>query len=315
MKTKSIILLLALLVNVPLVRGQSTAFTYQGRLAANGIPANGNYDLQFGMHGAASGGSAIAGPITVSSVPVNNGLFAVTLDFGAGVFIGSSRWLQIGVRTNGSVGGFTTLLPRQAITSTPYAIQAAGLSGTLPDAQLSANIARLNASNFFSGPVNFNPTTGAPFSVSNTKKVANLNADKLDGLDSTNFVNRGGDSMYGPLSLPPNGLTVGNNQLVLAGSNVGVGTTSPSAALEVANPSGSLLRLNRNDGTGFFGLAISSVMSGSSADFFVTPGQANSGVVLRSTDSGGAQINALGIDRNGNVGIGTTSPGEKLGKR
>ena len=116
-------LLLALLLNVPLARGQGTTFTYQGRLTDNGSPANGLYDLQVGLHDVASGGSAIAGPLILSAVPASNGLFTVALDFGSGVFNGSPRWLQIGVRTNGSVGAYTTLLPRQPITPTPYAIQ------------------------------------------------------------------------------------------------------------------------------------------------------------------------------------------------
>ena len=53
---------------------------------------------------------------------MSNGLFTVTLDFGAGVFDGNERWLEIGVRTNGG-GGFNALTPRQPITSSPYAIQ------------------------------------------------------------------------------------------------------------------------------------------------------------------------------------------------
>ena len=97
----------------------------------------------------------------------------------------------------------------------------------------------------------------------------------------------------------------------LDNGNVGIGTTTPSAQLEVAGPTAKI-RVNRNDGTGLFDLAVSSVMAGSSADFFVTPGQPSSGIVLRGRDSGGSIINALGIDRNGNVGIGTTAPTAKL---
>ena len=32
------------------------------------------------------------------------------------------RWLEIGVRTNGSLGEFTVLRPRQQLTSAPYAV-------------------------------------------------------------------------------------------------------------------------------------------------------------------------------------------------
>ncbi len=37
--------------------GQTTAFTYQGRLQTNGVPAEGPYDLRFTLHDAATLGS------------------------------------------------------------------------------------------------------------------------------------------------------------------------------------------------------------------------------------------------------------------
>ena len=40
---------------------QSTAFTYQGRLSANGQPADGNYDLAFRLFDAAEGGTQVVG--------------------------------------------------------------------------------------------------------------------------------------------------------------------------------------------------------------------------------------------------------------
>ena len=107
MKTIASSLLLVLLFSAPLARGQGTAFTYQGRLSASGNPANGNYDMQIGVYDVANGASAIAGPLILSAVPASNGLFIVTLDFGTGVFSGNPRWLQIGVRSNGTVGAFT----------------------------------------------------------------------------------------------------------------------------------------------------------------------------------------------------------------
>src|SRR5688572_25953022 len=112
-----------------LAYAQGTAFTYQGRLSENGSPAAGIYDLRFATYDSNVGGSALGGPIANATVGVSNGLFAVTLDFGAGVFTGPPRWLEIGVRTNGSVTDHFMLSPRQALTPSPYAIYAAR-SGT-----------------------------------------------------------------------------------------------------------------------------------------------------------------------------------------
>jgi len=109
-----------------------TAFTYQGQLTDSGQPANGNYDVRFALYGADAGGLPLVGPLTNSPVGITNGLFTVTLDFGPGVFTGDARWLEIGVRTNGSLADFTPLRPRQPLTPTPCALYTshAGAAGT-----------------------------------------------------------------------------------------------------------------------------------------------------------------------------------------
>jgi len=112
----------------------ATTFTYQGRLNDGAQPASGSYDLTFTLFDSATGGVAVAGPLSVSALAVTNGLFTATLNPGA-VFDGSPRWVEIAVRTNGN-GDFTTLNPRQPLTPSPYAITAANLSGQLPASQL-----------------------------------------------------------------------------------------------------------------------------------------------------------------------------------
>jgi hypothetical protein len=135
----------------------------------NGAPANGDYDLRFTIYDTSSGGGAIAGPQTNAPVTVSNGLFTVALDFGNSAFNGGDRWLEIGVRNYGNAGSHVVLLPRRQLTSTPYAIRAlnaataalatnltsplagTNISGTIPDARLSANVALLNGNASFSG--------------------------------------------------------------------------------------------------------------------------------------------------------------------
>ena len=105
--------------------GQGTAFTYQGRLMDSGQPANGNYDVQFYLRDALVAGNPVGVTNRLAPVPMSGGLFTATLDFGANIFDGSARWLEIGVRTNGSSGAFTTLTPRQPVMPAPYAIPCA----------------------------------------------------------------------------------------------------------------------------------------------------------------------------------------------
>ena len=133
-------IILGILAVVNSAPAQGTSFIYQGCLNDTGGPANGNYDLQFTLYDAATNGNSPGTTVTNPATGVTNGLFTVTLDFGTGVFAGQPLWLEIGARTNGGQGSFSILSPRQPFTSTPYAITAANLSGTLPTSQLTGSL-------------------------------------------------------------------------------------------------------------------------------------------------------------------------------
>jgi len=146
MKTNRIIALLVLTLStlnhqLATAFAQGTAFTYQGRLNNGASPANGSYDLTFALFNAASGPSQLGATLTNTATAISNGLFSVSLDFG-NQFPGADRWLEIGARTNGS-GTFTTLNPRQPLTSAPYAIQA-GNAATAASAASAASVAAAN---------------------------------------------------------------------------------------------------------------------------------------------------------------------------
>src|SRR5205814_1826999 len=96
--------------------------TYQGRLTDGGIAPTGNYDLQFGLFDAVTGGNQQGPTVTQTAVAVSGGVFTVKLDFGA-QFDGNARYLQIAVKATGSPDPYTTLNPRQAVDSAPYAIR------------------------------------------------------------------------------------------------------------------------------------------------------------------------------------------------
>lgn len=100
-----------------------TAFTYQGRLTDNGNPANGEYDFVFELYDAEVEGAKVGQTVSLDDVDVVDGYFSVQLDFGH-VFIGASRWLEVGVRSGTSVNNdpYTQLNPRRLITPSPYSI-------------------------------------------------------------------------------------------------------------------------------------------------------------------------------------------------
>ena len=136
---------------------QGTAFTYQGQLNDNNVPATGLYDLQFALYDSVSGGAQLGTTFTDLATPVTNGVFTVTLDFG-NQFAGDSRWLELSVRTNGAAS-YGIMTPREPITPTPYAIfanTASNVSGTISAAQLPASVltngaSGVNLSGTFSG--------------------------------------------------------------------------------------------------------------------------------------------------------------------
>jgi hypothetical protein len=165
-------------------RAQTTAFTYQGQLDSSNAPATGVFDFRFQIYNASS--VVVAGPLTNAPVGVTNGLFTVTLNFGASVFDGSTRSLEIGVRGYGDTNAYAVLSPRQTLTSVPYAIQslnasnavrltaplqATNIAGTIPNSLLSPNVAVLTNNVIFAGSVtatNFNGNfTGNGFGLSN----------------------------------------------------------------------------------------------------------------------------------------------------
>lgn len=127
----------ALLVALGATHAQTTAFSYQGRLNSATGPATGLYDFTFNLHALAEGGGPLSGAVAAIAVPVTNGLFTVTLNFGH-QFPGADRWLEIAVRTNGG-GVYATLAPRQPLTATPHAIRALS-AGSAATASTATNV-------------------------------------------------------------------------------------------------------------------------------------------------------------------------------
>lgn len=179
------------------------AFTYQGELQQNSAPANGTFDLSITAFDAPTDG-LLVGSQCFDDVQVVNGRFAVTLNI-ANFANGTRRFLEIAVRPAASgdcssTAGYSTLLPRQEVTATPYAAyaltaadaanaatlggqnaaffrNAANLQGTLPTATLPPTVARTDASQTFTGQVSF--TNSGNLFVGNGAGLTSLNGANL----------------------------------------------------------------------------------------------------------------------------------------
>lgn len=186
---------------------QGSAFTYQGRLNDNGIPATGIYDLRFTAYDAPANGSIAGVPLISSAAGVSNGLFTVMLDFGANVFTGPARWLEISVRTNGGAS-FVPLSPRQLLTPAPYAIFAATASNVVSGSVVkSVNALKDDVTLAAGANVTITPS-------GNTLTIASA-AGGSNGLWSANGTNAHFNS-----------------------GNVGIGTANPATKLSVRTTAG-----------------------------------------------------------------------------
>lgn len=96
----------------------ASTFTYQGRLADNGAPADGMFEFQVRL---LDGVGAQVGVTQTLLADVREGVFQLDLDYGASAFDGSTRLLEIGVRSIMGGGAFTILSPNTLVTSTPVA--------------------------------------------------------------------------------------------------------------------------------------------------------------------------------------------------
>jgi len=206
----------------------STAFTYQGQLTDGGGPANGSYDLRFILYSAEVGGSQFGPIVTSDDIAVSNGLFTVPLDFGAGVFTGEARWLEIAVRAGNSTGGYTTLT-RQPITAAPSALYA-------PTAGSAAGLSCsgcVTASNLATGAVTGNSIAGATIQQSNLAFTPVLSVGASAPLTSS-----GGQtpsiSLSGIVALGNGGTGAGT----AAGARANLGAASSGANSDITSLSG-----------------------------------------------------------------------------
>jgi hypothetical protein len=182
---------------------QTTTFTYQGKLTDNALPANANYDFEFRLFSVDTGGIAL-GTLQRLNTAVATGIFTVQLDFG-GQFGGSDRWLEIAVKPAGSPDPFTTLNPRQPITSVPYAMRSMSaanatnalmLGGVAANQYVLTTDARLtDARSPLPGSVNYIQNTISPQASSNFNISGNGTAGgtlTANIIDATTQYNIGG---------------------------------------------------------------------------------------------------------------------------
>jgi len=221
MKNRLLLTILLIIVSAAISAAQTSSFVYQGKLQDGGIAANGTYQFEFRLYDAVSGGNQVGQAVTNVSATVTNGIFAVNLDFGTASFDGAGRYLEIAVRLNNSGQPYTTLGPRQPVTSTPYAIRALNANQALTAID-SSNLGGIPAAQYVitSDPRmsdDRNPLPNSPNYVQNTQiQQANSNffisgAGRANIFDASTQFNLGGARI----------LSAGGSENIFAGFNSG----------------------------------------------------------------------------------------------
>lgn len=259
---------------------QSTAFTYQGSLSVSGSPANDDFDLQLKLFTTATVGTGVqqGGTLVRNPVAVSDGVFTVTLDFGSNVFGGADRFLEIGVRPSGSPNPYTVLSPRQAITSTPYAIRT--LSAAAADSLSSACTGCVGS--------------GHIASVSGSTVTGTIPVPSVPEGSNFYIQNRTTQQAAASFNIAGNGAVAGN---------LGVGTSTPTSKVEIAAQDALAM-------TGFQPfLTLRDTNSANKRGVI----QSANGSLLFYPNSFIGGSPALTLVDSGNFGVGVTAPAHRLG--
>ena len=166
------------------------ALTYTGRLLDAGLPANGEFDLQFTLNDAPASGNTIGPTLRKAPVFVTNGLFRVDLEWSSTLFNTKDlAWLEVEVRPNGSQDAYTVMSPRQPLTVSAYALLAqraevATTAGSLVAgaavAGNGAGLTNLDASALASGTISLDRLSEVTELVaSNTTFLSELNSHRI----------------------------------------------------------------------------------------------------------------------------------------
>ncbi|MCH8146658.1 MAG: hypothetical protein IH987_01510 [Planctomycetes bacterium] len=279
-----------------------TTLTYQGQLKEAGAPLNGNVDLLFELFDAEVDGSSIGSPLLLENVPVVKGLFSVDLDFGAAVFIGEARWMQIQVRSPNDPGDtepFTPLSPRPPLTGTPYALFSlapwhqngndvsytrgnVGIGTTDPQKALHLDLPSNANEGILLAKAGTSLGTMLGVSGSNNQQFCiDIDPNNVSGFEQFQVRYNGVTTVF----------------VIDDDGRVGIGTNSPESPLTVAGPN--------NVGPGSASIEVQNTTEGTGRRWIVGSSEEGLFQVADLTAGGNTR---LVIDPIGEVGIGTTAP-------
>jgi microcystin-dependent protein len=322
-------------VSMPVATSSVNGYLASGDWAAFNGKVNRAGDTVSGLLKLTAAGTSLT---TTGNVGIGTATPGYTLDVaGSGRFTSSLNQFPMMLSSTNSSGQSNVLFISSNSTSsiTEFALGTAQSNNNAAEFQFNSTAGTGSASNYLglgvwgnasklvvtgSGNVGIGTTSPSTALQVVGTVTATAFSGSVTGASSFNVL-KAGDTMTGALVLPSNGLVAGTNQLVISSSNVGIGTAAPEALLDVRGTIRLGINASQGDivfgdyGSGLKYNGIYRGLAGSTAAGNVLNVAGFDGIsfdVGQNVFGNAGQPTRMFITNGGNVGIGTTTPGDRL---
>ncbi len=211
-----------------------SSFTYQGVLKdVAGVPITGSADVRFTLWDSASGlGAALTplgSPVTISNVPVTEGLFTANVNLGSTVPTDRKSWVEIEVASPPG-SGFVTLSPRQPLA--PAVLASKVVSSPFAAGALVGSSGNIGVNQHDTLNRGVKARVGWAIDSAGTNEFAGMQTIVAPGTAGC-----GNTSDLAFFTWECNTATSREIMRINGRGNVGIGTAAPVAKLDVTTPS------------------------------------------------------------------------------